>query len=279
MKFGINTLLWTANFDESHFSLLPKIAAAGFDGVEVAGFAFDWFPAAQVKRALGDHGLECTMCTALSGQQSLIAEEAARRSATVDFLKKAIDAAAGIGAHVLAGPFCSAVGYLPGRRRTAEEWGRAVEGLQQLGGALEEAGVTLAVEPLNRFETFFLNTCEDAAALCKQVGHPRVGVLFDTFHAHIEEKSSAAAVRGLGGLVKHFHASENDRGTPGTGQVRWEETARALRETGYDEWVVIESFGSNIREIAAAASIWRDLAATPSDIAWDGVKFLRRLFR
>ncbi len=278
MRFGVNTLLWTAAFDESHFPLLPKIAAAGFDGVEVTRFTFDGFPAAPVRRALADHGLACTMCTALTGTQSLITDDAALRGSTIDFLRRAIDCAAALGAEVLAGPFCAPVGFLPGRRREAGEWSRAVDGLQQLGPALDAAGVDLAVEPLNRFETFFLNTCADSAALCGEVGHPRVGVLFDTFHANIEEKSPPEALASLDGAVKHFHASENDRGTPGTGHVPWREVAAALRGTGYDRWVVIESFGSGIPEIAAAASIWRDLAATPSDIAWDGVKFLRRLF-
>ncbi len=278
MRIGVNTLLWTAAFDEGHFPLLPKIAAAGFDGVEVTRFTFDGFNAAAVRRALADHGLACTMCTALTGSQSIITNDAAQRASTIDFLRRAIDCAAALGAEVLAGPFCAPVGFLPGRRRDAGEWGRAVDGLQQLGPALDAAGVDLAVEPLNRFETFFLNTCADSAALCGEVGHSRIGVLFDTFHANIEEKSSPEAVRELGGWLKHFHASENDRGTPGSGQVRWTETSAALRESGYADWVVIESFGSNISEIAAAASIWRDLAATPSDIAWDGVKFLRRLF-
>jgi D-psicose/D-tagatose/L-ribulose 3-epimerase len=136
--------------------------------------------------------------------------------------------------------------------------------------------VDLAIEPLNRFEAYFLNTAEDAARLCEEVGHPRVGVLFDTFHANIEEKDLGAAIVRLGRHIKHVHACENDRGIPGTGHVEWNCVFPALKQIGYDGWVVIESFGFAIEAIAAAACIWRDIAPTPESIAWEGVKFLKR---
>jgi D-psicose/D-tagatose/L-ribulose 3-epimerase len=136
--------------------------------------------------------------------------------------------------------------------------------------------VDLAIEPLNRFEAYFLNTTEDAARLCEEVGHPRVGVLFDTFHANIEEKDLGAAIIGLGRHIKHVHACENDRGIPGTGHVEWNCVFPALKRIGYDGWIVIESFGFAIEAIAAAACIWRDIAPSPEVIAWEGVKFLRR---
>ncbi len=278
MKFGINTLLWTAAFGEEHFPLLERIKAGGFDGVEIARFSFEGFPMAKVRRALADSGLECTVCTALSGSQTLLAPPGeAAREATLKFLREAIDASGELGAPVLAGPFCSAVGYLPGRRRTEDEWSYCAEGLLSLAPALDAARLNLAVEPLNRFETFFLNTAADAVKLCEAAPHPRIGVLFDTFHSNVEEKSIPAAVATAGKHILHFHASENDRGTPGTGHVPWAETFHALRVLGYDDWAVIESFGSGIPEIAAATSIWRDLAATPDDIAFEGVKFLKTL--
>jgi D-psicose/D-tagatose/L-ribulose 3-epimerase len=275
MKYGINTLLWTAGFDTSHLDLLPKIKEAGFDGVEIARFSFSDFPAASVRRALQANQLECTFCSALTGQLCL----ASAGDEAISYLRDAIHCAADVGAKVLAGPFCSAVGYLPGRRRTPEEWRRAIEGVNRLIPTLEETGVTLAIEPLNRFETHFLNTAADARALCDAVNHPRVGVLFDTFHANIEEKSVSAALRTLGPCLKHVHTCENDRGIPGTGHVAWAELRDGLRELQYDGWVVIESFGFAIQEIAAAACIWRDLAPTPDEIASEGVKYLRALFR
>jgi D-psicose/D-tagatose/L-ribulose 3-epimerase len=272
MKYGINTLLWTAGFDQSHLELLPRIKENGFDGVEVARFSFADCPAAPIRRALESNGLECTFCTALTGDLSMASTD----GRAVTFMRDAIRWAAEIGAKTVAGPFCSAVGYLPGRRRTADEWQRCIENLHSLGPALDDADVTLAVEPLNRFETFFLNTCDDARNLCEAVNHPRVGVLFDTFHANIEEKSIASGLTSLGHYLKHVHTCENDRGTPGTGHVAWRELFDSLNKAGYDGWLVIESFGFAIKEIAAAACIWRDLAPTPDEIAFKGVKFLKQ---
>ncbi len=273
MKYGVNTLLWTAAFDRSHLDLLPRLKQAGFDGVEIARFSFDDCPAAPIRRELESNDLECTVCTALTGELSLAATD----GKAVAFLRDGIRWAAELGAKVMAGPFCSAVGYLPGRRRTSEEWQRCIGNFQLLGPALDDADITLAIEPLNRFETYFLNTCEDARRLCEAVNHPRIGVLFDTFHANIEEKAIPASVAHLGLHLKHVHTSENDRGTPGTGHVPWQELFDSLHQTGYQGWLVIESFGFAIKEIAAAACIWRDLASTPDEIAFKGLNFLKTL--
>jgi len=277
MKFGVNSLLWTAGFDRSHLPLLGRVRRMGFDGIEISRFDFEGFPSSEIRAAAANEGLECTFCSALTGSLSLVSDDAATRSRALDFLRRGVETAAELGAKNFMGPFCAPVGYLPGRRRTDEEWKRAVEGLQALGETLEAAGVTLTVEPLNRFETYFLNTAADAACLCDEVGHPRVRIAFDTFHANIEEKSLAGAIRTLGARLGHVHACENDRGVPGSGHVEWAEVFSALREAGYDGWVVIESFGSQIPEIAAAACIWRDLAPSADDIAREGVRFLRSL--
>lgn len=273
MKYGVNTLLWTAAFDARHLDLLPRIKEWGFDGVEIARFEFADFPAVRIRRAVESNGLECIFCSALTGERSLASGEGSARG----FLEDAIRCAADVGASLLVGPFCSPIGYLPGRRRTDDEWKRVVDELRALGPVLDECGVTLAIEPLNRFETFFLNTAADARALCDAVDHPRIGILFDTFHANIEEKSIAAGLRSAGPRLKHVHACENDRGIPGSGHVAWSEMRDGLREIGYDGWVVIESFGFAIPEIAAAACIWRDLAGSPEEIAAEGLSHLRQL--
>lgn len=274
MKFGVNTLLWTASFDRRHLDLLPRIKEAGFDGVEIARFSFDDFPASDIRRALETNDLNCAFCSALTGNVSM----AQPGREAISFLTDAIRTAADMGASVLVGPFCSPIGYLPGRRRTTEEWRTAIEAFRSLIPVLEDADVSIALEPLNRFETHFLNTAVDARALCEEIGHARVGVLFDTFHANIEEKSIGSAIASLGPRLRHVHACENDRGIPGSGHVDWAGLRSGLSGIGYDGWVVIESFGFAIPEIAAAACIWRDLAGTPDEIAWRGLEFLRRLF-
>ena len=276
MKIGLNTLLFTAGFDSGHLPLLKQVKQWGFDGIEIARFSFDGFPAEEIGRAVRDEGLECTFCSALTGELSLISDDAAVRRRAADFIRQGTETAARLGAKVFIGPYCAPVGQLLGRRRTEDEWKRAVEGLQSVVPALEACDVTLANEPLNRFETYFLNTCADAARLCDEVASARHGVLFDTFHANIEEKSAGAAIDSLGARMAHVHACENDRGAPGSGHVAWPEVFAGLKRADYDGWVVIESFGSRIPEIAAAACIWRDLAASPEALAREGLAFLRR---
>lgn len=145
-----------------------------------------------------------------------------------------------------------------------------------MGSAVSESGIEIAIEPLNRFETYFLNTAADGAAFCDAIGHPMIGLLLDTFHANIEEKSIGPALKHAGRHLKHLHACENDRGTPGTGNVNWPEFFTTVAEIGYDGWMTIESFGFHIRELSAASSVWRDLAPTPQSIAFDGIHFLRK---
>jgi D-psicose/D-tagatose/L-ribulose 3-epimerase len=165
---------------------------------------------------------------------------------------------------------------MTGQRPTDDEWKRAVDCYQAIGPTLSEYGVTIAIEPLNRFETYFLTTAADAVALCDAIDHPNVGILFDTFHANIEEKHVADACRVAGRHLKHVHTCENDRGIPGTGHVDWPGVFQALRDVQYDGWLTIESFGFALGELSAAASIWRDIAPSPESIAFEGVKFLKQ---
>ncbi len=277
MQIGVNTLLWTAGFSEAHLPLIAKAKALGLDGIELATFDFASFPAAAARRELEAQQMPGILCSALVAGMSLATDDAALRAQSMAFLQAGVRATAEAGLSLFIGPFCSAVGYLPGRRRTDEEWKRCVDGLQELGRYSEGFKVRVAVEPLNRFETFFLNTAADALRLCEEVAHPNIGVLYDTFHANIEEKNQAAAIRLLGKHIFHVHTCENDRGIPGSGPIDWPGVIGALKEIGYDDWLVIESFGPGIKEIAAAACIWRDLAAQPDDIPALGARNLRAL--
>jgi D-psicose/D-tagatose/L-ribulose 3-epimerase len=275
MKFGVNTFIWTVSFTKENLPLLPVIKQNGFDGVEVSLFDPRNFAAVDIRKGTEANGLECTICSVLTPGLSLISEDAAVRHKTVVHLRDCAKAAAESGAKIIAGPLYSPVGYLPGRRRTSDEWKWAVEGYQSVADTFAGNGVTIAVEPLNRFETFFLNTAADAAALCDEVNHPNIGILFDTFHANIEEKDIADGYRTVARHLKHVHTCENDRGIPGTGHVEWKSVFEALREIRYDGWLTIESFGFALGELSAAASIWRDIAPTPDSIAFEGVKFLK----
>ena len=195
MKLGLNTLLFTAGFDESHLPLLDKVKQWGFDGIEIARFSFDGFPAREIGQKVRDAGLECTFCSALTGDLSLISEDASVRRRASDFIRQGVETAAEIGSPVFVGPYCAPVGLLVGRRKNEDEWKRAVEELRALAPHFEACKVALANEPLNRFETYFLNTAAEAVRLCDEIGSPWHGVLFDTFHANIEEKNGGDALR------------------------------------------------------------------------------------
>lgn len=276
MKFGVNTFIWAAAVDRDLLNRLPGIKRAGFDGVELPLIRPQDLPIAAVRRALAESDLQCTFCSVLPRELSVIAEDAAVRERSRAHLGDCVRAAAEAGAAMIAGPLYAPVGYLPGRRRTEDEWKWAVECYESLGETLDAHGMTIALEPLNRFETYFLNTAADAVKLASAIGHPRVGILFDTFHANIEEKNVAGALRTVAPYLKHLHACENDRGIPGTGHTDWTGVFDAIREARYDGWVTIESFGFALGDLSAAASIWRDLAPSAEAIAFEGVEFLKR---
>ena len=276
MKYGVHSFIWTADFGPGDLPLLPRLKEAGFDGVELPLFRPAAYPAAQIRRGFEAAGLECTFSVVMVDDLNTIAEDAAVRARTRQYLADCIRTIAETGSKLMVGPLYSPVGRIPGRRRTGDEWKCAVEAFRALGPVAQQHGVTLALEPLNRFETYFLNTVEDAVRLCDEVDHPNVGVLVDTFHANIEEKNIADAYRRAARRLKHVHTCENDRGAPGSGHVEWKEVFAALGEIGYDGWLTIESFGFALGGISAAASIWRDLAPTPDAIAFDGVKFLKQ---
>jgi D-psicose/D-tagatose/L-ribulose 3-epimerase len=276
VKFGVNTFIWAAGVDRALLGLLPSIKQHGFDGVELPLIRPAEFPVADVRRAVEQNQLACTFCSVLPQGLSAISDDAGVRRKTRAHLAECARVAAEAGGNILAGPLYSPVGYLPGRRRTEDEWKWAVECYQSLGGILQACGVTVAVEPLNRFETYFLNTAADALKLAAEIDHPNVGVLFDTFHANIEEKDVAQALRSVAPRLKHVHACENDRGIPGTGHTDWPGVFRVLEELRYDGWLTIESFGFTLGDLSAAASIWRDLAPSAEDIAFKGLDFLQR---
>ncbi len=243
MKYGVNTFIWTVSFTRENFPLLPEIKRHGFDGIEVSMFRPADFALDDIRQGLAQNQLECTICSVIPRGLSVISDDASVRQKTRVHLEDCVKTTAEVGAKIIAGPLYSPVGYLPGRRRTADEWKWAVECYQSLGPVLARHNVTVAIEPLNRFETYFLNTAADAVALCDQINHPNVGILFDTFHANIEEKNIGQAYRTVAPHLKHVHTCENDRG---------------------------------LGELSAAASIWRDIAPTPESIAFEGVKFLKQ---
>lgn len=279
MKFGVNTMVWTTQVGKKQEPLFARIKEWGFDGAELFLSLDEPADIAAVRAALDRLQLERATCCVLPRDANLISADAATRANGVEFLKKCIDRTADLGAPLMCGPLYAGLGVMTGRRRTDKEWGWAVRGLRAASARAQKRGVCMCIEPLNRFETYFLNTLEDAARLVRDVDSPNVKIHFDTFHSNIEERHPAAALRAVANDIGHVHISENDRGIPGTGHVDWKGILKSLKDIGYDGWLTIESFAQPEPALAAAAAIWRDLAPTGDDLARQGLQFTRRLTR
>jgi D-psicose/D-tagatose/L-ribulose 3-epimerase len=276
MRLGINLMAWAGTVGPAELDLLPHIAALGYDGVELPIFAPDAIDATAVRRACDAAGLACTVSTALPRHASLLAP--ATRPAGVQYLDRCATVAAACGATLVCGPIYHPVGLLPGRPRTASEWRSCVAGLRAAGDRAATRGVTLAVEILNRFETHFVNTVQDALALLDEVDHPHVALHLDTFHLNIEEKRIPQAFQAALRRLAHVHAAENDRGSVGSGHIDWPAIRDVLRAGGYQGWIVAETFTGKIPEIAAATAIWRPIVPDGWTYARESIAFLRPLF-
>ncbi len=275
MKFGMNLLLWTGELNDETVAVLESLKSLGYDGVEVPIFNLDLDYAAWGKR-LDNIGLERTAVTVRTEEDNPIAPEADVRQKGVDATKKALDCCAAVGATHLVGPYHSALGLFSGQGPTEDEWNWGVESMRAVAQHAGEVGVTLGVECLNRFETYLLNTHADSSRFAREVDHPNCKVMYDTFHANIEEKSIPEAIRTCSDVLCHVHISENDRSTPGAGNVRWDENWDTLKEVGYDGWLMIEAFGLALPELAAATKIWRRMYQSEEQLARDGLAFMKQ---
>jgi D-psicose/D-tagatose/L-ribulose 3-epimerase len=275
MKIGMNLLLWTAKVTEQDTPLLNRLKNIGYDGVEIP--IFEGSPAEYkiLGKTLSNLGLGATAVTVMDSSANPISPDKALRNAAVDRLKWVIDRCADSGAEVLCGPLHSPLGVFSGTAPTQDERSWGTETFLTVASYAETAKVELAVEYLNRFENYFLTTARDTLAWVDTVNHPACGMMWDTFHAHIEEKEISPCIESIRPRLKHVHISENDRGTPGTGQVHWDEHFRTLRKIGYDRWLTIEAFGRALPELAAATRVWRDLFDDADSLSRDGLAFIR----
>lgn len=277
--YGINTFLWASPFRTPHLHFLDKAKSLGFDLVEIPIEGEQDIDYGKAAEAYAKNGLKCSLCAVMGPGRDPSHEDEAIQKGGVAYLSHCIDAAARLHAVALVGPLYAAVGRqwqaTPDQRRRDLE--RCARNLKEVARYAEDKGVTLALEPLNRFETSFINLTEQAMELARMIGSPRVKLMMDTFHANIEEKSLGKAIEAAGRDLVHMHANENDRGTPGTGHVAWNEIGAALKKVKFDGALVIESFSTEVKEIARAAAVWRPLAPTPDGLAKDGLAFLKKL--
>ncbi len=277
-KLGFSFLYFTPRVVEAHHRWFERLAVHGYDGAELPVVGATDSELAAMRRALATHGLAATAVGFATVDADPLAADATGRRHAVEHLARLCDKARAIGATVLAGPIHSAYGRFSEQPPTADEWARGVDVLRAAAEHAGKVGVTLAVEPLNRFECYFLNTAERCAELVRAVAHPNVRAALDTHHAHIEEQSLAAAIRASRGTLGHVQLSENHRGTPGTGQVDFAEVRRALDEIDYTGWLVVEAFSRQDPSFGTALRIWRELDRGAEEVLAAGAALAQRHF-
>ena len=276
MKTGMNLLLWTDHVTEAHDGVLEAIKEIGFDSVEVPVFAVDdRKPYERLGKRLEALGLGATAVTVMSPQADPISADPAVRAEAVGYLEKVLGCVAAFGGTILCGPIHSAIGQFSGQGPTEEEFRRSVDTLRRVAEIAQGHKIRIATEYLNRFEIYLLTTAQQASRYVRAVDHPALGMMYDSFHAHIEEKDQAAAIASCAAETIHVHVSENDRGTPGTGQVDWDGFFAGLKQTGYDGTITIEAFGRALPALAAATRVWRDLFPDPYGLCREGLAFMK----
>ena len=281
MRLGINTFLFTSPFTNASTKLFPQFKKWGFETIEIPVEDPSHIDPAYVKAQLDKHGLVCGSVCACMGPDRDLRGTPQQQKTGLNYMRKLIDQMAALGCPRLIGPVYSAVGRADAvpEKEQKQQWKTVVKNLKVLCQYAEKKGKRVCLEPLNRFETDFINTCDQALKMIKDVGSPALKLHLDTFHMNIEEKNQGNAIRKAGKVLGHFHACGSDRGTPGNDHIDWKPIAAALKAVGYKGDVVIESFTTDVKVIARAAAIWRKMEPTRNEIAVKGIKFLKKTLR
>lgn len=274
MKIGMNMLLWTNHVTEQHFDIIDTLKETGYDGIEL------FLGEGDVKHytKLGTHfsniEMGVTGVASLSPEENISSPDKKIREAGLDRLKWSIDVSAASNVEVICGPFHSTFAFFTRQPPTADERSRSAEILRKAAEYAQKSNIILAPEAVNRFECYLYNTMADIKGMVELVNHPNLGAMYDTHHSNIEEKSQESAIKTIAPYLKHVHISENDRGTPGSGQVNWESAFKGLRDINYDGWLTIEAFSTIIPEFANAINVWRDYSPS-KEIYTKGIEFIK----
>lgn len=281
MQFGVSTFVWLSPFDTAAFGLVRKVKEMGFDILEVAVEQQELIDWDRLKALADETGLKITISGAFGAERDISSEDPRVREQGLRYITDCVRIAEKMESPVFCGPVYSAVGKTrlvnEDQKKREREW--CVENLRKAAAVAAGSGVTIGLEPLNRFESDMVNTVDQALSIVQEVAEPALKIALDTFHCNIEEKDIPAAIRRVGrDLLCHVQANESDRGTPGTGHLPWTEIKLALKEIGYKGAMVIETFGAPSKELARAACIWRPLAGSPDELASEGLEFYRKMF-
>ncbi|MHC4181928.1 MAG: sugar phosphate isomerase/epimerase family protein [Planctomycetota bacterium] len=280
MKYGINTFLFTYPFNNRSIRLFTDFKKMGFDGVEITLNNKGDFNYKEALKVLKDNSLKCCSICGIYGRGRDLRGSDNAQEMTKQYIRDCIDACGALECDLFVGPHYSEVGRAQMETKDArrEQWKAVVKNLKEVCQYAEDKGVYIAIEPVNRFATDFINTCADARRMIEDVGSEMLKIHLDTFHMNIEEKSLSMAVLDADDNLYNFHVSEKDRGAPGTGTIDWKGIKDALVKIHYSRYVVIESFTPDVEIGALSASIWRATEKSNIDLAKKGLFFLKTLF-
>jgi D-psicose/D-tagatose/L-ribulose 3-epimerase len=278
-RFGVASLIWTEDFTEKDLPLIEKAKELGFDVLDINVAHPERFPAEKVSEKIKEVGIEVVTTIGMPQDSNIIHPDPAVRKQGLNTLKKMVDINVEIGSKIIAGVIYASWGYITGKPRTEQEWKWSVENMREAAEYAKSNGdIVLAVEPVNRFETHFINIAEDAVKYCKEIGTGNMKILLDAFHMIREEMSFTDAVNICGReYLGYVHVCENNRGIPGTGLVPWSEFFTALKNIDYDGSLSIESFDPGFEELNRLCAIWRNFADTGEELAVQGLKNLKEI--
>ena len=276
MLVGFNMLLVDGKIGLEHLSILQRLKFLGYDGVEIPVLEGEAKHYKELGKCIKDMGLRVTASTALPETANPLSSDQSKRNNATDFYKWMLESSYELGAEALIGPVHSPIGFFTGSGPTDRETERCVDAMRCLAQDAQSANIRISLEAVNRFECYIVNTMEAASEIYQKVGHPAFGYMFDTFHANIEEKDPAGALRKYREGITHVHISENDRGIPGRGHIDFSKPIKVLRETGYDQWITVEAFGHSLPSLAAATCVWRDLFEDREELFAESIELIRR---
>ena len=272
-KLGMNLLLWGTEIDDRLFPVLEQIKSCGYDGVEIPIFNTDSSAWASWRKKLDGLQLSRVAVTINGPDAHQISSDAAMRKSTLERNKRALDCAAVLGSELLTGPFHSALGVFTGKASTMQERDWAKENLYQLAEYAKQYGIILGLEYLNRFESYLVTTTDELIQLVDEINHPNCKLMFDSFHANIEEQNMAAAIQHMGNRLVHVQLSENDRGILGRGHVDFKSILNALDQIGYNGMISVEAFSTKL----AAANIWRNMFDSEMQLVQESYHYLKSI--
>lgn len=249
---------------------IRRAASLGYTKLEIAGSP-EHYDTKHVRKLLKEYGLSCWgSVTLMLEDRNLLAKDEAQRAKSVQYVKDVIRMVKELDGHMVS-VVPGTVGKIVPDGRPEEEWQWAVNSLKEVYEYAEESGLLIGIEPINRFETYFINRGDQALALAQAVG-PNCGVCLDTFHMNIEEDDMFDAIRRAKGKLVGFHVADNNRMAPGMGNLNWNKIMDTLHEVGYDEVLSVEFCAPLDR--TPANPYPNSIDENPEDLSQEQKKFL-----